>query len=65
MKLSPMQQLVMDHAKNTTTDDGWFPEFDFNGRVSSSLKSLVKAGLLKSCTRTPPGRPPPTWYRLA
>lgn len=64
MKLSPLQQLVMDHAKATKTNDGWFPEFDFNGRVDSSLKSLVKAGLLKSSTRGLPGRPPSTWYRL-
>ena len=66
---------ILAHAAHAATsgerggeNEGWFPEYDFNGRMKSALDAMARDGRLES-KKLPHVAPfhvnaTKTWYRL-
>lgn len=45
--LTDTHRHLLAHAAKVTAYEGWFPEFDFNGRMKRPLDTLVTRGMLE------------------
>lgn len=66
--LTDTHRLLLAHAAKVTAHEGWFPEFDFNGRMKRPLETLVTRGMLERRAINRAGMVrdswPTAWYRV-